>query len=467
MKQLKKTILTLALLLTAATSAWAESKPIGLNVEYEVDDMITSTTDVYVFCTNHEYSQAIVLSSSQSATIKEIQPTGISFDEFFNLYFLSDGSQRELYIADGIEFVSPVGQGDPLPTKVYVASGNGTWQDPYVFAPGPAASGTPVPLTWDAATPNTATLTNGMPAGNVTVSVEYFPQAELATSTGESPVALAPAAIASVPANTDDPIVTAGTVANIGTSEVKQGTLKYFVKQADGNTAPTAPDYDDDGWTDKVPTADGLAQGKAYVWYYIEGAEPASIADRTDDNTRSDSDIKAINASGFVAVGPEPTYDVSLNKTGLDEGEPAKWKAKSDNQTEVILGTNDLEGVKKGETVTVTYTGSRKVIGVKAEKKPAAPTSYTIVAGNDIKSTNVTTFPFQFTHLNQNTMYGMTAEVVGGDGKVSATVNVMNGCVNITVTGAFDTDAIVYVMEQGKTKEDATWSFPVICKVNK
>ena len=240
----------------------------------------------------------------------------------------------------------------------------------------------------------------------------------------------------------------------------------YYAKQKSGETIPTAPTYES-AWSENVPNSNDFSEGDVYVWYYIAGAEPASVAARSDANTCSDSDIKAINASGFVAVGPEPTYDVSLNKTGLDEGEPAKWKAKSDNQTEVILGTNDLEGVKKGETVTVTYTGSRKVIGVKAEKKPAAPTSYTIVAGNDIKSTNVTTFPFQFTHLNHNTMYGMTAEVVCGDGKVSATVKEMNGCVNITVTGAFDTDAIVYVMEQGKTKEDATWSFPVTCMGNK
>ena len=373
--------MTLALLLTAATSAWAESKPIGLNVEYAVGDVITTTTDVYVFCTNYEYSQAIMLSSSLPATIREIQPTGISFDEFFNLYFISDGSQREKHLADGIEFVSPVGQGDPLPTKVYVASGNGTWQDPYVFAPGPF--GTPVPLTRGTGEKiNEWTLTNGMPAGNVTVSVEYFPQAEFAKSTDATPVALAPAAIPGVPANTDAPIVTAGTVANIGTSEVKQGTLMYFVKQADGNTAPAAPTYDTDGWSDKVPTADGLMQGDAYVWYYIKGAEPAQGTDRTDDNTRSDSDIKPLSPSGIVTLGAEPTYDVTLNDEGLSTDEAAAWQ--------VAKGTDDpaafpLEGVKKGDKVTVTYTGTKKIIGVKAEKaKPitiGGQQNYTVLDG--------------------------------------------------------------------------------------
>ena len=258
------------------------------------------------------------------------------------------------------------------------------------------ASGTPVPLTWDAATPKTATLTNGMPAGNVTVSVEYFPQAEFAMSTDATPIALAPTAIANVPANTDAPIVKAGTVANIGTSEVPQGTLMYYVSQPTGNTVPDAPDYDDKGWSEKVPTADGLKQGKAFVWYYIKGAEPANIADRTDDNTRSDSDIKPLGTNGVVTLLPEPTYDVSLNQTGMADGEPAKWSAKSTNVTTAVnLGEADLEGVKKGETVTVTYSGTKKIIGVKAEKKAKAAVGHALSAS-------------------------VVGEIVGSDGKAYA-----------------------------------------------
>ena len=237
---------------------------------------------------------------------------------------------------------------------------------------------TPVPLTWDAATPNTATLTNGMPAGNVTVSVEYFAQAEFATSTDGT---LAPAPIPNVPANTDAPIVTAGTVANIGTTEVKQGTLKYFVIQPTDNTIPDAPTYDTEGWSENVPTANELKQGDVYVWYYIEGAEPATIAERTDANTRSDSDIKPLGANGIVTLDPEPTYDVSLNKTDLAEGEPALWSAKSTKVAEVNLGEADLKGVKKSETVTVTYSGTKKIIGVKAEKKATPLTIEAITPG--------------------------------------------------------------------------------------
>ena len=288
----------------------------------------------------------------------------------------------------------------------------------------------PVALNWTEAT-KTATLTNGMPAGNVTVNVKYFAQAELATSTGETPELLAPAAIDGVPANTDAPIVKAGTVANIGTSEVPQGTLMYFVIQSKstGNTVPDAPDYDDDGWSDKVPTADGLAQGDAYVWYYIKGAEPAQGTDRTDDNTRSDSDIKPLGTSGYVTLAAEPTYDVSLNKTGMAAGEPAKWSAKSTNVTTAVnLGEADLEGVKKGTEVKVTYNGSKKVLGVKAEKKAAAPAA---AEGHALSASVV-------------------GEIVGTDGKAYAAADKDNLPEGVT--------AVAMIAYVGNNGEDAPYN---------
>ena len=39
--------------------------------------------------------------------------------------------------------------------------------------------------------------------------------------------------------------------------------------------------------------------------------------------------------------------------------------------------------MKKGQTVTVTYSGSKKVIGVKAEKKAAAPATITVTWNNN------------------------------------------------------------------------------------
>ena len=355
MIHLKKLIMTLALLLTAATSAWAESKPIGLNVEYEVGDEITSTTDVYVYYGEQSGTlkkMGVKITSTQPLTISRIFDDSFEFNGDDAVYFLSDG-----VATGGSAGVIPcVGESTGDATVVHVASGSGTLTDPYVFGSGP--SGNPFPINWDAETPNTAII-EAMPAGNVTVKVKYFAQAEFAKSIGETPELLAPTAINDVPATTDGAIVKAGTVANIGESEVKQGTLMYFVSQSTGETAPEAPTYDTEGWSEDVPTANGLAQGKAYVWYYIKGAEPAQVTDRTDDNTRSDSDIMPLGTDGFVTLAAEPTYAVTF-ADGTPETD--KWTASPNT------------GVSKGTTITVTYTGQKKILGVKAEKKAAPKT---------------------------------------------------------------------------------------------
>lgn len=221
------------------------------------------------------------------------------------------------------------------------------------------APGTPVAL--PATDDMNRSLSLTQPAGNVTVSVKYYQQAKF-THGGE------PAAISDVQANTDNPIVTAGTVKNIPGTTTPSGTVMYYASTTALSDAELLA-LSADKWSSDVPKATNLGQGSAYVYYYILGAEPDNVADRTDANTCSDSDIKAANVVNVTLLAP-PAYDVSLNKTGLATGEPDLWKAKSDSKSEVVLGTKDLEGVTPGETVTVTYTGSRKVIGVKAEKKP-------------------------------------------------------------------------------------------------
>ena len=84
------------------------------------------------------------------------------------------------------------------------------------------------------------------------------------------------------------------------------------------------------------------------MWYYPIGADGA-----TDADIYSDGDMNARALP--VNVLPEPTYNVEFAE-GTD---PNEWTASPNTD------------VKKGQTVTVTYSGTRKVIGVKAEKKAA------------------------------------------------------------------------------------------------
>ena len=189
-----------------------------------------------------------------------------------------------------------------------------------------------------------------MPGGNVTLEPDYYPQAALTA---------APTAINDVPATTDGAIVKAGTVANIGSTETAQGTVMYYVSPKALDDAALLA-LAADKWTADVPTAEKLTKGEAYVYYYVRGNDSD-----TDEENFSDGDILSANAL-TVTIAAEPTYAVTFAE-GTD---PNEWTA------------DPAAGVTKGETVTVTYTGSKKVIGVKAEKKAKAPAGPITVTWN-------------------------------------------------------------------------------------
>lgn len=202
----------------------------------------------------------------------------------------------------------------------------------------PASTGPEV--AWDKAK-KTGTFT--MPGGNVELEPEYYPQAALTAK---------PTAINDVPATTDGAIVNAGTVATIGETANAQGTVMYYVSTTALDDAALLA-LAADAWTADVPTAESFtAAGQAYVYYYVRGNDSD-----TDDENFSDGDILAANAL-TVTIAAAPTYAVTFAD---DLAEPDKWTA------------SPAANVTKGQPVTVTYTGSKKVLGVKAEKKAAAP----------------------------------------------------------------------------------------------
>ena len=201
MKQLKKTILTLVALLAMTTGAWAESKPIGLNVEYAAGDEITSTTDVYVYYGEQPGTlkkMGVKITSTQPLKIFMINAHGFELNGDAAVYYLPDGDATGGY-AGGIPCV---GESTGDATVVHVASGSGTLADPYVFGSGP--SGTPVAIDWTAAS---KTGTFGMPGGNVELEPEYYPQA---TADG------AVTAATGVAATTEDALVTVDETKLIG-----------------------------------------------------------------------------------------------------------------------------------------------------------------------------------------------------------------------------------------------------------
>ena len=155
-----------------------------------------------------------------------------------------------------------------------------------------------------------------------------------------------PTAVEGVMAGQQEPIVTAG--------QTSTGTVMYAIGQSATET-PALADF-----TAELPTAAAFTDDvTAYVYYYIQAADGYV-----------DSDISAPIA---VTIAAEPTYAVTF-ADGVNPEPPAEpeWTASPNAD------------VKKGQTVTVTYTGTRKVIGVKAEKKGAAGKPVSEITPDDI-----------------------------------------------------------------------------------
>lgn len=328
------------------TGAWADETPL-LTIESKdytsftsgsmtFDDMVTVTFSNEVY---NDGDQDGWYGGVSLLTVAGINGYTITSCKFYTNIGIAktgytvEGESPSVYLSGGYVYTDAsksVSIGNVGITKIEVYGGVA-----------PAASGPEV--AWDK-DKKTGQFT--MPGGNVTLEPEYYPQAVLTA---------APTAINDVPATTDGAIVKAGTVANIGSTETAQGTVMYYVSQTALDDAALLA-LAADKWTADVPTAEKLAQGEAYVYYYVRGNDSDN-----DEENFSDGDILAANALQ-VTLGAAPLWNAEFDLTDAPEADKTgKWS------------TNIPEGgVTKGQTVTVTYTGSKKVIGVKAEKKAAA-----------------------------------------------------------------------------------------------
>ena len=340
MKQLKKTLLTLVALLAVTTGAWADEKMVTINSSTMSSGAVTATGFKTILENIYVGPDPATITTSEGVITKLVIKKGSLYANNFTEDNVGVTPGTITYGSDEITVTDINAESVTLSRK-----GSKNWSpssvDVYYAEPSPSSG---PKVAWDK-DKKTGSFT--MPGGNVTLEPEYYPQAALTA---------APTAINDVPATTDGAIVSAGTVANIGETTKAQGTVMYYV-------SPTALDdaallaLAADQWTADVPTAADLAQGQAYVYYYVRGNDSD-----TDDEIFSDGDILAANAL-TVTIAAAPTYAVTFAD---DIDEPDKWTA------------SPAADVKKGQTVTVTYTGTKKVIGVKAEKKAKA--TYTLLS---------------------------------------------------------------------------------------
>ena len=435
MKQLKKTLLTLVALLAVTTGAWADETPLVTieskdNTSFKsgsktFDDKVTVTFSNSVL--NSGNTHGWFATSPALLTVAGTNGYTITSCKFYTVAgvaatgYTVEGESPSVYLS-GMKVYNDANQSVKLGTSGVTKI--------EVF--GAAASSPSGPkVAWDK-DKKTGKFT--MPGGNVTLEPEYYPQAALTA---------APTAINDVPATTDGAIVKAGTVKNIGETTTAQGTLMYYVSPSaldDAALLALAADQ----WKADVPTAEKLTKGQAYVYYYVRGNDSD-----TDEENFSDGDILAANAL-TVTIAAEPTYAVTFAE-GVNPEPPAQpeWTA------------SPAADVKKGQTVTVNYTGSKKVIGVKAEKKSAAGIVNPVVGqiiGSDGKN-----YAADATLPDGVTKEAMIAYVSGSNGLALALTDIPY-FYTWDNTGSYNNGKtapeICSVLNTGKAITGGTWKLP-------
>ena len=223
---------------------------------------------------------------------------------------------------------------------------------------GTPSSDDAIDFKWDAAT---KTGTFVMPAFDVEIAPIYAPTAMFAT---DGNLVLTPTAVEGIYAESTDAIVKAGTVAKIGETENPQGIVMYAVTSTNQATAPALTAFSAD-----VPTAKDITIGsEVLVWYYIKGADTPEGETATAENTFNDSEICATPITVTVLSNK---YDIQFNAANDNTIKAGKATVKV-GETAVEVKEGKLTGVKMNSKVTITAKDGykfRKAEGKKHEVK--------------------------------------------------------------------------------------------------
>ena len=275
--------MTLALLLTAVTGAWADGTlltTITASADFQsgsktFDNIATVTLDGNFFGTSDWAGNGTI----KVTPVAGVTITSVKFfsnssniedtaDPFQAVQAYDSNVSHEIYDVDGVKDHYAVNK-----IEVY-----GTAEPPLT-------------VDWNA---STKTGTFEMPGSDVVLTPIYAKAAAFATTGTEPDVkTLLPEAAEGIIAGTDAPLIVEGTVAFAGQSTtVTQGTVMYAVTDA---TATEAPALTSSDWKNTVPTAKTIADDGAEVkvWYYIQGADAPEGVAATLVNTFNNSDVCA------------------------------------------------------------------------------------------------------------------------------------------------------------------------------
>ena len=419
MQNIKKYFITLALLIMAVTGAWAEEKMVTINSSTMSSGAVTATGfynfDNFLFVSN---KTATITTSEGVITKLVIKKYDGSFGDAFTEANVGVTPGTITYGSDEITVTDINAESVTLSRK-----GNNNWStssvDVYYGEP------TEWPLTPDA-DKKVWTLAK-MPANNIELQVEYYPgmltlPASLTGGTLSVEGLTDPFTKLEVPATweNDNTLLLAAHLPGLKEmtdAEAQNWTdapngYVILIYGFDGTKAKTAT-YLGGEFTNASPEEVTLSQLKtasadAELYYSSEAQMPAGFEKDAEGNiyvepgtefqvkvvpnedyhlvslTDGTNDIE-VDADGIATITmPDEYADLTLTATFVEntytvefaEGtlEPDKWSAEPNAD------------VKKGQTVTVTYTGTKKVLGVKAEKKAkaAGPVTYTELKGGEV-----------------------------------------------------------------------------------
>ena len=340
--------MTLALLLTAATGAWATDdliiKEITVPSEWNDDNAYLTVDEMTGF---KDFSS---LTDDEARALLNSVPTGkvlifYGAGASSNSFKLVQNNGTKVYVGE-MPFTHKDLFGEKDNYKYYY-----TASDAIKVTPGSSAN------TW----------TFSMPGSDVVLTPIYAKAAAFATTGTEPEVkTLLPEAAEGVIAGTDASLIKEGTgiVAFAGEStDVTQGTVMYAI----GTSATQAPAPD--AFSATVPTAKNVADDGAtvYVWYYIQGADAPESEAATLDNTFDNTEPACLTVQVLTNK-----FDITFNAANANTIEAGKATV-TVGGTAATVTEGKLQGVKMGSEVKLEANPGYKFRKVEVKKKAPAP----------------------------------------------------------------------------------------------
>ena len=385
-----KILMTLALLLTAVTGAWATdgvtSGPEEQSESFTTNQRLSTYTgqNFTITCTAAGDGDGIAIQNNKPITITSTNGLNITRVEFYMTYghdLISTISSTPGTVVGGAGVaIAPddykLSAGNCSITDInatsvsFSSSHSGYVQINQITVYGTApASSSGLEVAWNA---STKTGSFQMPASDVVLTPLYAPVAKW--DVVES-VEQLPAALEGIIAGQDEAIVTAGQSA--------QGTVMYAVT----TTADAAPALT--AFSATVPTAKTYDDATTlYVWYYIQGHDTPDGQQPTEENTFNDSEISTTPLTVQVLTNK---FDIQFTAANDNTIQAGKATVTVDDQP-ATLTDGKLQGVKMGSEVKMTAQPGYKFRKVEVKKgagdtgKPLAEATVGMIVGSNGKA---------------------------------------------------------------------------------